>query len=385
MLKIDDILKLSLFSNFKLIAGENGLQNEINNIVILEYESISKQYDVFSTGDFVLTSLFFAKDDISLLDDAFNNLFKIKVSGIAIKSIFYNDIPPHLKELAQQNNISIFIFENSYMEDLILCVNELLKSKQQYLAMEEKINSLINIEPSPIAIKNTALEINRALLENIVIAYITPKNKCNNIVQYFNRILYKKYQLISNLNYSFVKYKNGMLIIYSFNNTNKESIDFENILKKLLKNIDIEFNDFYIGISNIHDNLESFKVSILESVYANKICSKKGQDILYYSDIGIYKLLLPLTKDTNIMLLSNKIINELKEYDNQYTSNILDTLICYVNNNGEISKTSTELFQHPNTIRYRISKAKDILKKYDLNDNFYEQIYIIINVYLLSH
>lgn len=158
MLTVDEVTKLSLFSNFKLIAGKNGLKNNLSNIVILEYESISDNFEVFSSGDFVLTSLFFAKDDISLLNKAFKNLIKIKVAAIAIKTVFFKDIPKNIKDMASRANIPIYTFEGCYMEDLIICVNELLKSKQQYLAFEEKINSLINIEPSPYTVEKTALE-----------------------------------------------------------------------------------------------------------------------------------------------------------------------------------------------------------------------------------
>lgn len=65
----------------------------------------------------------------------------------------------------------------------------------------------------------------------------------------------------------------------------------------------------------------------------------------------------------------------------KYKSNLLETLLIYIKNNGEISKTATELFQHPNTIRYRLSKTHTIIEKYNLEDNFYEQIFLIIKLY----
>lgn len=384
MLTVDEVTKLSLFSNFKLIAGKNGLKNNLSNIVILEYESISDNFEVFSSGDFVLTSLFFAKDDISLLDKAFKNLIKIKVAAIAIKTVFFKDIPKNIKDMASRANIPIFIFEGSYMEDLIVCVNELLKSKQQYLAFEEKINSFINIEPSPYTIEKIALEINNSFLNNIISAYATPKNKSENISIYFNRMLYKKYQLTSNPNYSYIKYKNGILIIYSFNDV-KEDSNYEEIFKDLLKKIDINPSDFNIGIGNVHNNLCYFDTSIKESIYANNICTYANKDISFYNKIGIYRFLLPIFSDKNISKLYSKIIDEIINYDLKYKSNLLETLIIYIRNNGEISKTANELFQHPNTIRYRLSKTHTILEKYNLEDNFYEQIFLIIKLYELKN
>ncbi|MBE6050586.1 MAG: hypothetical protein E7214_08015 [Clostridium sp.] len=380
LLTVDEVTKLSLFSNFKLIAGKNGLKNNLSNIVILEYESISDNFEVFSSGDFVLTSLFFAKDDISLLNKAFKNLIKIKVAAIAIKTVFFKDIPKNIKDMASRANIPIYTFEGCYMEDLIICVNELLKSKQQYLAFEEKINSLINIEPSPYTVEKTALEINSSFSKSIITAYITPKNKSENIFIYFNRMLYKKYQLSSRPNYSYIKYKNGILIIYSFD-YEKENCDYIENFKELLKKIDINPNDFFIGIGNVHNELCFLNSSIKESIYANYICIYKNKDIMLYNKIGIYRFLFPIFSDKSIYDLYSNVINEIINYDLKYKSNLLETLLIYIKNNGEISKTATELFQHPNTIRYRLSKTHTIIEKYNLEDNFYEQIFLIIKLY----
>ena len=144
MISINELLNLKLFDDFKIIAGESGIKNKMTNVVILEYESIKSTYNVFSEGDFVLSSLFFAKDNPSLIEDALIKLMKRKVAGIAIKTVFFNDIPKSIKSLAETMHIPIFTFSNAYMEDLIICANELLKSKLLYNVFEEQIEKLIN-------------------------------------------------------------------------------------------------------------------------------------------------------------------------------------------------------------------------------------------------
>lgn len=382
MLQVSEILNLSLFNNFELIAGKKGLKNELKNVVILEYESINNHYEVFSEGDFVLTSLFFEKDDPSLIEAAFRKLFAKKVCAIAVKTVFFKDIPNKLKILADSLNIPLFVFNNSYMEDLIICVNELLKSKQQYLAFEEKVNSLINLLPSPYFIEETAKTINPSFYENMVCYYITPIDSSVNIVTYFNKMLYKKYQQQNIVNYSYVKYKRGMLIIYSFKENNKIT-DLKKILNKLLRQIDINSKDFYIGISNVHQSLKEFDSCIKESIYANNLCTLKKNLLTYYKDLGIYKFLYPLYWDKDILTCTTRVIKKIKEYDKIYTSNLLETLISYVNNNGEISKTANDLFQHPNTIRYRLKKAQNLLGEFGMEDDFYEQIFIFIKIYII--
>ena len=66
MIQIQELLQLTLFDDFKLVSGKEGLNREMESIVILEYESFRNTYEVFDEKDFVLSSLFFAKDDPAL-------------------------------------------------------------------------------------------------------------------------------------------------------------------------------------------------------------------------------------------------------------------------------------------------------------------------------
>lgn len=385
MVKVNEILNLDLFSNFRLINKNDGLSKDVGNIVILEYESIINNYAGFCEGDFVISSLFFAKDNESLIREAFHHLVELNVAAIAVKTIFFDTIPDDVINMCNASNIPVFTFNNAYMEDLIVCVNDLLKGKQQYLIAEEHLNSIINTTPSKHTVEHTAYEINPHFSNNIVSAYITKKELTkdyNWVISCFNRLLYKKYQQLSSYNYSYVKYKNGMVLIYSFKN--EETIrDCAGIFLNILKKLDINPELFHIGISSIHSSLSELNLCITESVNANMICHNKDIQYMYYDNCGFYKYIFAYNTNESFKILYNKIINIITEYDNQYSSSLLDTLIAYVNNNGEINITAKTLFQHPNTVRYRIKKVKELLNDIVDEASFYEEIFIIIRYYEL--
>ena len=58
MILIEELIQLSPFADFHLVAGAAGLEREMESIVILEYESYRDTYEVFDEKDFVLSSLF---------------------------------------------------------------------------------------------------------------------------------------------------------------------------------------------------------------------------------------------------------------------------------------------------------------------------------------
>lgn len=162
MLYLNELLELPIFNHFCIIAGQKGLHREIRNVDILEYEWYNKNFNVFNKDDFVLTSLFFAKDEPQIIYESFKKLIKREVSAIAIKTVFYTELPPEVIKLADTYDIPLFLFADAYMEDIIVNFNDLLKTKQQFLFLEEKITELIAPQKDLYNIENAAREINNS-------------------------------------------------------------------------------------------------------------------------------------------------------------------------------------------------------------------------------
>lgn len=381
MIQVKELLKMPLFQNFKLIAGENGLDQQLSNVVILEYESVNNAYHVFNKGDFILTSLFFAVNDHDAIVPALKNVINRNIAGIAIKTVFFDDIPMEIKKYAYEKKISIFTFNDVYMEDLILCVNNVLKLKQKFLISESNITKLVNNSLSPDLIQNIVKQINPLFFPNVTVAFITPKDEKSKIefTSYFYELFYKNYTSVISTHYSYIKYKSGMLIIYTSPDTEQISCS---IFNELLNSIKLNPALFFMGISEQKHSYNNFNVAIKMSIWANQVGQMNHNNITYYNDIGIYKWIAPLFNESTIEDDYKDLVYKIKEYDKHYNSNLWDTLIIFIENNGEYSKTAKALFQHPNTIRYRIKKIQEIT---NLNSNdFYAQLYICVKLYILS-
>ena len=80
MVRIREILALDPLAGFELLAGAGGLDNVLTNVTILDYETDSMDFSAFQKGDFILTSLFFAKDAPQLIVDAFRELLRASPS-----------------------------------------------------------------------------------------------------------------------------------------------------------------------------------------------------------------------------------------------------------------------------------------------------------------
>ena len=55
------------------------------------------------------------------------------------------------------------------------------------------------------------------------------------------------------------------------------------------------------------------------------------------------------------------VLPAIREYDAQNHTNLEQTALVYVKENMEIAAAAKVLFQHPNTVRYRLSKIQRII------------------------
>lgn len=82
------------------------------------------------------------------------------------------------------------------------------------------------------------------------------------------------------------------------------------------------------------------------------------------------KLLYSVKNTEEFDDIYNEFVKPFKEFDCKNNTEIFETVNMFVEMDGNYKKTAQVLFQHENTIRYRIAKAKKILDMEDSNLQF---------------
>jgi hypothetical protein len=370
--------KLDTFKNFRLIAGHRGLDNIVKKIGILDYEFITKIEEQFAKGEFVISSLFFAKDNPEFILEAVKELEKDGVSGLAIKNIYFNEIPLEVVNYANEKSFPIFIFDNSvYFEDIITEVADKIRAVNNYELLETKIDILIKRPLNKATVRDIALEINSSFKEDFFVLYCKRKKYIdNNMVTLLGRITRSKN---INIHSSALKYRNGILVIFTDEDIDKKNI--KNTVNSIIEGIGITPSEYFIGVSGLHTKLEELANGINESIFAQRTCEVSNTSFNHFSDIGIYSILMPFIDEIWIRNFHDRIIMPIKNYDEKYNTQLFDTAIKYIDNDGKIIETANEFFLHKNTIRYRIGKIKEILNMEHCEGSFYEQLSIAIKLY----
>ncbi len=383
MIQVNEILKLALFHNFNILCGEQYLNNTVNATVILEYESSRIHYEGYGYGYFVLVSYFFASTNPELVNGSLKNLIQKHISAIALKIHPTEKLPADIIQLAVNNHVPILTFYDEFMEDLIININESMKTRAQYIINEEKLNLIINGTLDQDAIRKKAIEINSNFKANAITACMISKEEATNlkIHTYFDNLMYRQFNTADSYPYSFIKFGLNLILVCTFDDDELKNLSVYSHIKKLIMDSGFIPGAFFMGICDTPLNLNQLNESLMKAQTASIICKFNKADSLIYNNIGIYKYVIPLINNKIFKNDIIKKINILKEYDKIHESYLLKTLISHTYNNGDYKETSNKCFQHINTIRYRIKKAEHLLSLEESTAD--EEIILLIRCYLL--
>lgn len=374
---ISDVLKMSEFKSFRLITKSTGETNILKNIGIHDYESIEQIPFSFGKGDFVLTTLFVCKDSVEEAEVYINALLDAKIAGLAIKEVFYKEIPKSCILRADELDIPILFYPiEVYAEDIIVGVKNLINSSNRYGDFQIKIDKLLKEEMGPGETDELKAEINKASFKHTSVLYGLQKDCEERVLIDECKALESMIDAMPIKNEIYMGlYKDGLMFFLNYDEISKGN----SLLKSTLNLIDKD--NYYLGYQLNNDNKYDIKNTIERGLIAAEVSRIEDIEICSYDNIGVYKMLLPKVKNIGLFRQCEEYITLINEHDKQYNSYFLETAEVFIDNEGDILETSKKLHQHPNTVRYRINKLKDLLSK---NGNGYVELYLTMKVYKIN-
>ena len=371
-LTIGEALDLEILDGFKVLAGKKGLSNPILNVAVWDYETGDLIEENFRRGDFVLSTLVAIKDNIGALHENFQLLIDVGISALAIKPIYVDEIPEDVIKLAEKNNIPLMIFIETFTEDIIVEVNKAIVEKEGYQKLTMKIDDILFLNLNEDTIRGIARKINPHFMENNMVAFCRKKNKAKSMINFSK-------EEVEEIGCKVIPFKNGHLVINTF-----EKYDRKEIGKTMFRRLEwlgFTQKDYVIGVSGLYERLGNLNYSINESLYAFRYAKIYKRDVSFFNDIGINRIILPIMDNPWVMKYYNGMVEPLLAYDRENETELLKTAIIYIENNGDIKATAEELFQHGNTIRYRLDRINKIVSENFNCEHFYEELAVMVRIY----
>ena len=182
--------------------------------------------------------------------------------------------------------------------------------------------------------------------------------------------------------YSTVKAGKGILVVYSYGGGKEGPRNIPAVLYDLLKTLE-RAGKFQVGVSRNFNDCQEIGEAMKESVFAGISCRIDREPIRSFDSIGADRFLIPIQNNPCIIKAYTEKLDLLIQYDDKHRSCMFETLIQFVESNGSIKLTSQKMFQHENTIRYRIDRIKKLFAMEEL-ENCYIELYIIVRLYKIK-
>ena len=99
-----------------------------------------------------------------------------------------------------------------------------------------------------------------------------------------------------------------------------------------------------------------------EAQLAANVAEADDLELLAFEDTGAYRLLLPAMSEDPAELerFYEETVAPLVAYDDQYETDLVQTLETFLDADGNVAGTAQRLFTHRHTVRYRLERVKEL-------------------------
>lgn len=367
--ELSRLMKKVTHMDITLIAGEKGLSNMVSWVHMVETAEAST---FLEGGEIAFTTGIGLNNGLSILD-LIENIWENNASGVVLNTgPFLEKIPAEVIDFGNSHDFPIFsvpwkihiaeimrIFsstitrsEQANLEIAAAFKNAIFFPKQEELFMvplsQHGFHINWNYYTCVIYISSsTQSAISQKHLENI----------CLEIDNYLQHHKYKKFAVF---------YNENQLIAITGNYTKEKMDSFSQNIYTYLSHYLPKNEQFFISIGKCTKTIRCLYKSYHQALSIQNFMKnrKDTSNMLAYSNMGIYKLLMGIEDKEILEEYYEKTVQPLIEYDKKNDSDLAKVLWIYLQNDGSVKDTADKLFVHRNTINYKLNRVAEIL---DLN------------------
>src|SRR5689334_8767391 len=120
---------------------------------------------------------------------------------------------------------------------------------------------------------------------------------------------------------------------------------------------------FAVGHSRVAtDPVDLYRAGNEALLAANVAEAAEDDTVLAFEETGAYRLLLPAMSEdpAELQRFFAETVEPLVTYDEQYDTDLVQTLETFLDADANVAGTAARLFTHRHTIRYRLERVKDL-------------------------
>ena len=358
MIHIKELFRLQNIHRLRLIAGQDGLERTVTEAVLFEYDPSRVQLPDFYRGDLVVTTLAYARGDAKLVVHSLQALMNQGIAGLMVKTAYFSELPQAVITLANRLGTPVFLFDDTYIEEVILQVTDLIRGKRHFAGFEQDVDALMRGDLTEEQTRERARRIDPLGQSSYRIYAVSPKERMITLDDKLYALMETDADTAHRC--TFIEWRRMMLALCR----EEDGLSAQEALARfgdLLTRAGVDRQSVVIGQSDLREARAQMGASLCEAVYAARAAKLCGKAELAAHELGLYAYLFPMSENPFVCDRCRRVLSAIREYDAQNHTNLEQTALVYVKENMEIAAAAKVLFQHPNTVRYRLSKIQRII------------------------
>lgn len=358
MIHIKELFRLQNIHRLRLIAGQDGLERTVTEAVLFEYDRSRVQLPDFYRGDLVVTTLAYARGDAKLVAHSLQALMNQGIAGLMVKTAYFSELPQAVITLANRLGTPVFLFDDTYIEEVILQVTDLIRGKRHFAGFEQDVDALMRGDLTEEQTRERARRIDPLGQSSYRIYAVSPKERMITLDDKLYALMETDADAAHRC--TFIEWRRMMLALCR----EEDGLSAQEALTRfgdLLTRAGVDRQSVVIGQSDLREARAQMGASLCEAVYAARAAKLCGKAELAAHELGLYAYLFPMSENPFVCDRCRRVLSAIREYDAQNHTNLEQTALVYVKENMEIAAAAKVLFQHPNTVRYRLSKIQRII------------------------
>lgn len=357
MIHIKELYRLQGLKNLRLIAGQTGLERTLTAAVLFEYDPSRMQLPDFYRGDLVVTTLAYARGDEQLVSQSLLALMNQGVAGLLVKTAYFSELPRDVLAQAERLGTPIFLFDETYIEEVILEVTELIRGKRHFSGYEEEIDALLRGGLTAEQVREKFDRIDPSGASRYCMLALYPHEYMPRMDEQVYALLCADAQAGKAL--TCMRWKRMLLVLRRLGAEQTDAAGEE--ICALLEKAGVSLEAMHVGVSSVRTDRAQLCEALSEAVYAARAARMMGRRTLESGELGLYAYLLPIAENAFARQWCMQLIRRIRQYDEENKANLEATARAYVQSDMEIAATAKALFQHPNTVRYRLTKIQKLM------------------------
>lgn len=364
--ELNRLMKKVAHMDITLVAGEKGLSNIVSWVHMIETKEAS---DFLEGGEIAFTTGIGLNNGLSILD-LVKNIWENHAAGVVLNTgPFLEYIPQEVIDFGNSHDFPIFSvpWKIHIAEIMRIFSFMITKSEQENLEIAAAFKNAIFFPKQEelyiVPLSQHGFHINWNYYVCVLrisdsaqstVSQNHIEDICFNVENHLQHRKYKKFAIF---------YSENQLIAITGNYSQKMMDSFTSDIHEYLFRYLPANENFFLSIGKSTKSIRCLYKSYRQALSIQNFMRTKKDDsnVLAYSDMGIYKLLMGVEDKEILEEYYEKTIQPLIEYDQKNNSDLANVLQKYLQHDGSVKDTAEELFVHRNTVNYKLNQAAEIL------------------------